>query len=112
MEAPMSDVKPEHYPRVHGGDCLSIIQQLNLSFCLGNAMKYIWRAGRKDPSKKIEDLEKAREYLDREISILKIEAWSYNKGHAIEDDTAFNPSKPVPLGPIARWIKNQQEGRK
>lgn len=40
-------------------------------FCLGNAVKYIARAGKKDPSKEIEDLEKARWYLDRQIEILK-----------------------------------------
>lgn len=43
----------------------------HLSFCAGNAVKYVCRAGRKDPDKHIEDLEKARWYLDREISRLK-----------------------------------------
>ena len=40
----------------------------NLSFCAGNVVKYVCRAGRKDPDKHIEDLEKARWYLDREIA--------------------------------------------
>jgi hypothetical protein len=35
-----------------------------MSFCLGNAIKYIWRADLKGG---IEDLEKARWYIDREI---------------------------------------------
>jgi hypothetical protein len=39
-------------------------------FCLGNAIKYISRAGKKDPAKKIEDLSKARWYLDRYIQHL------------------------------------------
>ena len=38
---------------------------------LWNAVKYIARAGRKDPAKHLEDLEKARFYLDREIANLK-----------------------------------------
>ena len=38
-----------------------------LSFNLGNVVKYSCRAGRKDPTKKIEDLEKARYYLEDEI---------------------------------------------
>ena len=38
---------------------------------LGNAVKYIARAGRKDPSKFIEDLEKARFYLDYHIAKVK-----------------------------------------
>lgn len=39
----------------------------HLSFCAGNVVKYVCRAGRKDPDKHVEDLEKARWYLDREI---------------------------------------------
>lgn len=37
-----------------------------MNFCLGNAMKYIWRAGLKIDA--IEDLKKARWYIDREIA--------------------------------------------
>lgn len=40
-------------------------------FCLGNAIKYISRAGKKDLSTKIEDLSKARWYLDRYIQYLQ-----------------------------------------
>jgi len=43
----------------------------HLSFCAGNVVKYVCRAGRKDPDKYVEDLEKARWYLDREIERLK-----------------------------------------
>jgi hypothetical protein len=41
-----------------------------MTFCLGNAIKYIWRAGLKsaDP---IEDLKKARWYIEREIARLE-----------------------------------------
>jgi hypothetical protein len=37
------------------------------SFYLGNAIKYISRAGKKDPSKKKEDLKKAIWYLERHL---------------------------------------------
>lgn len=40
----------------------------HLSFCAGNVVKYVCRAGLKDPGKHVEDLEKARWYLDREIA--------------------------------------------
>nr|DAJ55275.1 MAG TPA: nucelotide kinase [Caudoviricetes sp.] len=43
----------------------------HLSFCAGNVVKYVCRAGRKDPDKYVEDLEKARWYLDREIARVK-----------------------------------------
>ena len=38
-----------------------------LPFNLGNVVKYVCRAGRKDATKKIEDLEKAKDYLENEI---------------------------------------------
>jgi hypothetical protein len=66
----MSDAvnHPPHY-RSHpsGVECIAITEHMN--FNLGNAMKYIWRAGLKtsDPT---QDLQKARWYLDREIQRL------------------------------------------
>jgi len=46
---------------------LDIIEDWKLNYHLGNALKYIARAGRKDPDKKVEDLKKAVFYLEREI---------------------------------------------
>lgn len=40
----------------------------HLSFCAGNVVKYVCRAGCKDPDKYVEDLEKARWYINREIA--------------------------------------------
>jgi hypothetical protein len=47
------------------------IEDWGLGFHLGNVVKYIARAGKKDPGKEIEDLEKAEWYLKRRISQLK-----------------------------------------
>lgn len=44
---------------------------LDKDFYLGNVIKYIARAGKKDPAKEIEDLEKAEVYLKRRIAELK-----------------------------------------
>lgn len=56
---------PRHYTgHPSGVECITITEHMN--FCLGNAMKYIWRAGEKGDA--IEDLKKARWYLDREIA--------------------------------------------
>lgn len=61
---------PPHYTAHPSGvECITITEHMN--FCLGNAVKYIWRAGEK--SNAIEDLKKARWYLDREISNLEKE---------------------------------------
>lgn len=46
-------------------DCLDIITRLELDFLLGNTLKYLWRAGKKDSNALRQDIEKAREYLDR-----------------------------------------------
>jgi len=52
-------------------ECIDFITDKKLNFCRGNAIKYIVRAGLKDPSKEVEDLEKAVFYLEREIEDLK-----------------------------------------
>ena len=58
---------PEHYCRHPSGvECIQVTEHMN--FCTGNAMKYLWRAGWKDDP--IEDLKKARWYIDREIDRL------------------------------------------
>ena len=55
---------PSHYTAHPSGiECIQITE--HMGFNLGNAMKYIWRADLKCSA--IEDLKKARWYLDREI---------------------------------------------
>lgn len=63
---------PSHYTTGQI-ECIDFITDKQLDFCRGNAVKYITRAGRKDPDKEIEDLEKAAWYLNREIEDLKKE---------------------------------------
>ena len=48
-------------------EVIDFIEDKGLGFHLGNAVKYISRAGKKDPTKTVEDLEKAEWYLRREI---------------------------------------------
>lgn len=52
-------------------EVIDVIEDWQLGFCLGNAVKYIARAGKKDPKKTVEDLLKAAWYLDREIKRIK-----------------------------------------
>lgn len=61
---------PSHY-KFSDFEPIKVIQAWDLSFALGNVVKYIARAGRKDSSKLIEDLEKARKYLDFELEFLR-----------------------------------------
>ena len=61
-------INPDHYKgHPSGVECVTVAE--HFGFNLGNAIKYIWRAGlkSKDPT---EDLTKARWYLDREIERL------------------------------------------
>jgi hypothetical protein len=51
-------------------ECVDIAE--HLSFNLGNALKYLWRAGKKHPEKLDEDLRKALWYLEREKEALMI----------------------------------------
>ena len=65
---------PSHY---QGDKGIDVIEAFGLGFCLGNVVKYVLRAGAKlnDPkewfSAKIEDLKKARWYINREIENLE-----------------------------------------
>lgn len=63
---------PEHYcSHPSGVECIQITEHMN--FCLGNAIKYIFRAGIKNKDTKIEDLRKALWYINREINRLEQE---------------------------------------
>tara|TARA_B100001063_G_scaffold121350_1_gene113297 strand:- start:685 stop:900 length:216 start_codon:yes stop_codon:yes gene_type:complete len=62
---------PEHYLKESGFEVIDVIEAWNLDFSLGNAVKYIARAGLKDPDKKKQDLDKAIWYIERTISNLR-----------------------------------------
>jgi hypothetical protein len=61
---------PAHY--CDGGiETLDFIVAKKMDFFLGQVCKYISRAGKKDPAKELEDLKKARFYLNRKIELLE-----------------------------------------
>ena len=66
----MENEKINHPPH-YGGDTtyevIKVIEAWQLGFCLGNAVKYIARAGKKDQTREVEDLKKAAWYLQRLI---------------------------------------------
>lgn len=65
---------PSHY-NMGGIEVIDAIEAWGFGegFNRGNAIKYIARAGRKDPAKEVEDLKKARFYIDAEIKRLEKE---------------------------------------
>lgn len=60
---------PPHYTAYNGVEVIELTEQMN--FNRGNAVKYIARAGLKSKDTEIQDLEKARWYIDRELNRLK-----------------------------------------
>lgn len=63
---------PAHY--ISGNiEVIDFIEDQRLGYHLGNAVEYICRAGKKDPEKTAEDLQKAAWYIAREIKRLEAE---------------------------------------
>lgn len=65
-----------NHPKHYGGEsnpyeAIKVIDAWDLDFCLGNTVKYISRAGKKNPEKEIEDLKKALFYLQYKINKLE-----------------------------------------
>lgn len=93
---------PSHYTQYKGVEVIDICE--HLYFCLGNAVKYIARAGFKDPDTETQDLEKGIWYIDRmftenhelEVNVaagdlqyaqkarLLIEQMNYHRGNAVD----------------------------
>lgn len=74
----MAKSDPVNHPAHYGGadnpyEVIKILDAWGLGrvFCLANVVKYVLRAGQKENTSAIEDLEKARWYLDHEINRLK-----------------------------------------
>jgi len=63
---------PNHYTSYNNLEIIDLTEQMN--FNRGNAVKYIARAGLKDPEKEVEDLQKALWYIQREISRVTADA--------------------------------------
>ena len=64
---------PSYYRKDTGHEVIDLIEEWNLGFHLGNALKYLARAGLKDPSTARKDLEKAIWYIERYIDTYLLE---------------------------------------
>ena len=58
---------PEHYGGDTTHEAIKVIEAWDLNFNLGSALKYIRRAGKKPGAETLEDLKKARWYVNREV---------------------------------------------
>lgn len=83
---------PPHYTSHPSGvECIQVTEWMN--FCIGNAVKYLWRADLKNDDA-IEDLEKARWYISREIDRRKIDFLRTQE--ALD---SLNPNDPANIHP-------------
>ena len=72
----MGNKEMVNHPSYYGGaentyEEIKIIEALDLDFHTGNALKYIVRAGKKNPEKELEDLQKAVWYIERKIKLIE-----------------------------------------
>ena len=69
---------PRHYNMHPAGiECIDVVEEFN--FNLGNAIKYLWRAGLKPGANRDEDLHKVAWYVNRELERLQARAESEPK---------------------------------
>lgn len=69
--APEQVDHPAHYHAESGLEVIDIIEAWALNYNRGNALKYLARAGRKDPASEAQDLKKALWYIERELKRLE-----------------------------------------
>lgn len=61
-------INPTYYQLSNGAQLFDLTEHLD--FLRGSAIKYVFRAGEKDPAKEIEDLQKAKRCIDRRIEFV------------------------------------------
>jgi hypothetical protein len=85
-------INPDYYKDgwSNGVEIIDITE--HLSFNLGNAVKYVSRAGKKDPDTFFQDLEKAKWYIDRELARMSVVR-------------PFTLRKPEPDGPTIGGLR-------
>ena len=87
-----------HHPIYYGGaddpyEVIKVIEAWNLGFHLGNTVKYISRAGKKDGNSATQDLKKALFYLNREIELLEKQNQVIDVSDAMVTDTVSAGTK-------------------
>mgnify|MGYP002710992745 FL=1 len=86
------------HPIYYGGaddpyEAIKVIEAWNLGFHLGNTVKYISRAGKKDGNSTTQDLRKAMFYLNREIELLEKQDQVIDVSGAMVNDTVSAGTK-------------------
>ena len=85
---------PSHYQSACGLEAIDVIEAFDLGFVLGNAVKYILRAGKK--GNYVEDIQKAKWYLERAISNAENARSGCFKQYVVEMQTTHDEDPPLP----------------
>lgn len=94
------EINPDHYKAKDGSQVIDVIEVYELNFHIGNAIKYMLRAGKKPGSFAITDLLKAIWYLEREIKTLSPEKES--KAGDVPLAAAKPPAKGAITGGLSK----------
>lgn len=83
------------HPIYYGGaddpyEAIKVIEAWNLGFHLGNTVKYISRAGKKDGNSALCDLKKALFYLNRKIELMEDQSQIIDVSDSIVDDSTVS----------------------
>lgn len=89
---------PRHYTEGRQHEPIDVIEDWGLDFQLGNAVKYISRAGRKGNA--VQDLRKAIWYIEREISKLEKEQEAKSHVASVWGGVVLNPNDPPAAVPV------------
>jgi hypothetical protein len=95
---------PSHYTSHPSGvECIEITKHHN--FCIGNAIKYLWRQGLKDGNPPIQELDKAIQYIEFEKKrLLEIEAAPISPVVSVDISNEMKPDFVEPYGAIQELI--------
>ena len=77
---------PNHYCEGRRYEPWDVIVDWQLDYLTGNAVKYLSRAGRKDPDREVEDLQKAIAYISKRIDFLQSIKSSDSDDSIYDDD--------------------------
>ena len=102
------NVNPNHYRGDRQFEPIAVIEDWNLNYRLGNAVKYISRNGRKPGEDRIEGLKKAIWYLEREIEALKPSQYSVTYEDVLEDFVACAAEGNEPILEYGNWGAAQE----
>jgi len=88
---------PTHYNQHPSGiECIDLVEEFNFNF--GNAIKYLWRCGKKNNVEASEDIRKAKFYIDREFDRLKkVHKPEYITNDMLNSITAYKMSKNLTI---------------